>query len=149
MKLRIAGLAIAIALGTAMVACEKDDSGTPDLRSKTYNLSAVGASGVTGTVRITENSDRSFNLELALAASVKDTVHISHIHSGSISNPGPVAIPLASITGTGGAAQAITTNINTITYDSLLNLEGYINVHYSAFNIDSLVAQTNIGKNAP
>lgn len=144
---RTVGLAIAIALGTTFIACDKNNDTTVTPRKKEYSLLPVGGSGVTGKVTVSENADKTFNVLLALDKSVKDTVHISHIHNGSISSPGPVAIPLANITGTGAAAQATTSNINKFTYDSLLNYNGYINVHYSASRLDSLVAQVNIGKN--
>ena len=143
----LTGMAVAIAMGVTFIACDKDDD-PPALRSKEYALVPVGASGVGGKVTILENADKTLALTVALDKSVKDTVHVSHIHSGSITSPGAVVIPLSSITGTGAAASA-TTAINTITYDSLLNYTGYINVHYSAYKIDSLITQANIGKNNP
>lgn len=145
-----AGLLLSVALGTTFVACDKDDDDNlPDLRTKEYTLSPVNGSGVTGKVTVSENADRSFNVSIALDKSVKDTVHISHIHTGSIDAPGAVYIPLTSITGTGAAASSTTSNINTLIYDSLLTYNGYINVHYSASKVDSLIAQVNIGKNNP
>ena len=144
----LTGMAIAIAMSATIIACSKDDNNPPALRSKEYTLVPVGASGVSGKVTILENADKTLALTVALDKSVKDTIHVSHIHSGSISNPGAVVIPLSSITGTGGAASA-TTAISSITYDSLLNYMGYVNVHYSAYRIDSLITQSNIGKSNP
>ena len=149
MTTRNVGLAIAISFCATFMACDKNYNNAPALRKKEYALKPVGASGVTGKVTISENADKSFNVLLVLDKSVKDTIHISHIHSGSISAPGPVAISLSNITGTGGTAQATTNSINTFTYDSLLTYNGYINVHYSASRLDSLVTQANIGKNGP
>ncbi len=137
-------------------ACKKSDDTIPQLRSQEYSLSPVGASGITGKVTFTENTDKSFNVKVALDKSVKDTVHVMHIHNGTVASPGDIAIPLNSITGTGAAASSETKNINTamlgevsvpVTYDSILVYNGYLNVHYSAARIDSLIAQTNIGKN--
>lgn len=145
----LAGMAIAIALGTTFVACDKDDDNEPTLRTKEYTLVPVGNSGVGGKVTVQENANSTINITVALNSSVKDTVHISHIHSGSTTSPGPVAIPLADITGTGADASATTSNISTISYDSLLNYMGYINVHYSAYKVDSLISQVNIGKSNP
>ena len=139
-----------------MFACKKNDDNIPQLRSQEYSLSPVGGSGIKGKVTFTENTDKSFNVKVALDSSVKDTVHVMHIHNGSIASPGGIAIPLNSITGTGAAASSETQNIKTamqgetsvpITYDSVLVYNGYLNVHYSASRIDSLIAQTNIGKN--
>jgi hypothetical protein len=142
------GLAIAITLGATFMACDKNNDNI-SLRSKDYTLVPVGQSGVTGKVTISENANKTFNVLVVLNKSVKDTVHISHIHTGSISSPGAVAISLSNILGTGTTTQATTANVNTITYDSVLNYNGYINVHYSASRLDSLIAQVNIGKNSP
>lgn len=147
---------VAAGICVIMFACKKNDDNIPQLRSQEYSLSAVGASRITGKVTVTENTDKSFNVKVALDSSVKDTVHVMHIHNGSIASPGGIAIPLNSITGTGGPASGETQNIKTammgettvpITYDSILVYNGYLNVHYSASRIDSLIAQTNIGKN--
>lgn len=149
-------LAAAVSTCAIMFACKKSDDDIPQLRSQEYSLSPVGASHITGKVTFTENADKSFNVKVALDSSVKDTVHVMHIHNGSVSSPGDIAIPLSSITGTGAAASAETRNINTalmneatvpLTYDSVLVYNGYLNVHYSAARTDSLIAQTNIGKN--
>ena len=142
------GLAIAITLGATFMTCDKTKDNI-SLRSKDYTLVPVGQSGVTGKVTISENANKTFNVLVVLNKSVKDTVHISHIHSGSISSPGAVAISLSNILGTGTTAQATTAIVNTITYDSVLNNNEYINVHNSASRLDSLIAQVNIGKNSP
>jgi hypothetical protein len=146
----------AVSTCVIMFACKKNEDNVPQLRSTEYSLSPAGASHVTGKVTVTENADKSFNVKVALDSSVKDTVHVMHIHNGSVASPGSIAIPLTSITGTGAAASSQTLNIKTamqgetsvpITYDSILVYNGYLNVHYSAARIDSLIAQANIGKN--
>ncbi len=142
-----AGLLMSVAVSSAFVACDKDDDNTPALRTKEYTLTPANGSGVTGKVKVSENADRSFNVTVALDKSVKDTVHTAQIYSGSIDNPGEVFIPLSNITGNDSAASATTANINTITYDSLMNYNGFIRVNYSAYKSDSVVAQANIGKN--
>jgi len=138
--------------------CNKDDGySNGNSRSSEYALSAVNNSGVNGKVTITENADKSFNVLVNLDNSVKDTVHVMHIHNGSVAAQGGIAIPLTSITGTGGAAQGLTQNINSVTwpdntvhgvtYDSILMFNGYVNVHYSMSKVDSIIAQGNIGSN--
>ena len=143
-----------------LYSCDKNDSynnGNNKLRSQDYSLAAVDSSGVTGKVTISENADKSFNVLVKLDKSVKDTVHVMHIHNGSIASPGSIAVPLTPVTGTGSAAEGLTTNItsvtfadssaHTFTYDSILNFKGYVNVHYSAYKIDSLISQGDIGNN--
>ncbi|MBL7763243.1 MAG: hypothetical protein JNL23_07425 [Chitinophagaceae bacterium] len=162
MMRKIKGIVMLVAasamLAVVIYSCNKDDDGTNDnIRSKEYTLAAVNSSGVSGKVTITENTDKSFNVLVNIDNSVKDTVHPLHIHNGSVNVPGNIAIPLSSITGTGGAAQSLTSNINSvtwpdstvhvITYDSIIQYNGYLNVHYSAYRMDSLISQGNIGIN--
>jgi hypothetical protein len=126
------------------------------LRSKEYPLNAVGTSGVDGEIVISENADSSFNVLVTLGKTVKDTVHVLHIHNGSISNPGSIAVALSPVTGTGDSAQSITSNISEIqlpdsttqkaTYDDIIGFAGYVDVHYSAFKSDSLIAAAPIGQ---
>ena len=152
--------AIAIALISAllpatMVSCDKDDD--VNARWKEYPLAATGASGVTGKVRFTENTDHSFNVLVTLNKSVKDTVHLVNILHGTTANPGPTAIALANITGTGNAASSETKNIKqlklpdnsmkNINYDSIIKFNGIVNALYSATRSDSSIAKGNIGTN--
>jgi hypothetical protein len=149
--------AASVILFVFLYSCDKNDDDTTNntMRSQDYSLVAVDSSGITGKVTISENFDKSFNVLVKLDNSVKDTVHVMHIHNGSIASPGSIAIPLTPITGTGGAVQANTANITSVvfpdssvhsfTYDSILNFKGYLNVHYSSFKIDSLISQGNIG----
>ncbi len=142
----------------SLYACEKsEEHSNPTLRSKEYVLNEVNGSGVNGKITITENADSSFNVWVAVNNSVKDTVHILHIHNGSISSPGNIAIPLTPFTGTGAAAESKTMNIKQavlpdsttvhLTYNGILNYTGYLDVHYSASKVDSLIGQGNIGSN--
>lgn len=145
-------LPVLVALITVS-SCKKDKS---SLRSKDYALSAV-TTGASGTVTISENADKSFNIKVSLNKSVKDTVHLAKLYSGSLTNPGALAVTLSNITGTGNAASGETRNITQIkladnsmknvTYDSIINYKAFIKVFHSAFRGDSLLAKGNIGNN--
>jgi hypothetical protein len=134
--------------------CKKDEN---TLRQKEYSLAAVGTLGASGTVTVSENSDKSFNLKVSLNKSVKDTVHLVKMFSGSLTTPGAVALTLTNITGTGNTVSSETRNIKQIklednsmknvTYDSIINYKAFIRVYHSAFRGDSLIASGNIGKN--
>lgn len=60
---------------------------------------------------------------------------IMHIHNGSIASPGPIAIPLSNIAGTGGQAIGTTLNFKAatsptgatvpVTYDNIVAYTGY------------------------
>lgn len=148
--LSLAGI---IALVTVS-SCKKDKD---NFRSKDYTLAAVGTVGASGTVTISENSDKSFNVKVSLNKSVKDTVHLVKMYSGSLVTPGALALTLGTITGNGGAVSSETRNIRQIkladnsmknvTYDSIINYKAFIKVFHSAFRADSLIAKGNIGNN--
>jgi hypothetical protein len=138
----------------AASSCKKDKN---NLRKKDYSLEAVGTLNASGTVTISENSDKSFNIRISLNKSVKDTVHLVKMFSGSLTTPGAEALNLANITGTGNAVSGETRNIKQIkladntlknvTYDSIINYKAFIRVYHSTFRADSLIAKGNIGNN--
>ena len=136
--------------------CEKKDvaTTTATLRTKEIILTTTAGNSVSGKALIAENADHSFNVNITLQNTVKDTVMVMHIHNGSIAAPGNIAIPLTNITGTGGQATGTTLNIKsgtsstnttaTLTYDNIIAYSGYINIHYSAAQINKVVANGNI-----
>jgi hypothetical protein len=157
---RVSLLMMSIVLVSIIVsACSKEKSfengdGSGGLRSKEYPLNEVNGSGVDGSIVITENADSTFNVLVNLNKSEQDTGYVLHMHHGSISNPGAIAILLTAVTGTGGAVQSETTNIrevrlpdNTrerVTYDDILSFEGYVDVH-AGTQTDPVIAQGTIG----
>ena len=154
--------AILIALFFAVIfsfsfsSCEKKDvaTTTATLRTKEIILNPTAGNTQSGKAVIAENADHSFNVSITLQNTVKDTVMVMHIHNGSITSPGTIAIPLTNITGTGGQATGTTLNITTatsptgttvpLTYDNIIIYAGYFNIHYSAAQIATVVANGNI-----
>jgi len=157
MKIKKYGLAITLSVLIIIVAvssCKKDKD---NLRQKDYSIAAVGTLGATGTVTVSENSDKSFNLKVSINKSVKDTVHLVKVFSGSLTTPGALALTLGNITGSGNAVSGETRNIKQIrladnsmknvTYDSIINSKAFIRVYHSTFRADSLISRGNIGNN--
>jgi hypothetical protein len=155
--LLLTGIAL---MGMLIVSCSKEKSFEDghvagELRIREYPLGIVGDSGTVGTIAIAENADSSVNILVTMNSSVRDTVHLLHLHNGSIENPGIIALPLTSVKGTGGPVQSVTTNITEIMYpdnsprevnwDDLVNFTGFVDVHYSAAQPNLLVAQGEIG----
>jgi hypothetical protein len=143
-----------------VTACSKEKSfengkDPGDLRIREYPLGIVGDSGTVGTITIAENADSSFNIMVTMNSSVKDTVHILHLHNGSMENPGTIAYDLTSVKGTGGVVQSVTSNITEIMFpdntprkvnwDDIISFTGYVDVHYSALQPNVLIAQGKIG----
>lgn len=147
---------MALIFAISFSSCEKKDvaTTTATLRTKEIILTTTAGNSVSGKALVAENADHSFNVNITLQNTVKDTVMVMHIHNGNIAAPGNIAIPLSNITGTGGQAIGTTLNIKsgtsstnttaTLTYDNIIAYAGYINIHYSAAQINKVVANGNI-----
>jgi hypothetical protein len=152
----VLGFFLAFIFSVNFSSCEKKDvaTTTTTLRTKEITLSATSGNTINGKAVIAENADHSFNVNITLQNTVKDTVMIMHIHNGSITAPGTIAIPLTNITGTGATATGTTLNISAgtsasattiaLTYDNIITYAGYFNIHYSAPQISNVVANGNI-----
>lgn len=147
---------LALIFSATFSSCEKKDvaTTTATLRTKEIALTSTAGNTISGKAVIAENADHSFNVNITLQNTVKDTVMVMHIHNGSIAAPGTIAIPLTSITGTGGQATGATLNITSgtsaggsnvvLTYDNIITYAGYFNIHYSAGQLNNVVANGNI-----
>ena len=152
----IIALLLAVIFSFSFSSCDKTDvaTSTATLRTKEITLSSTAGNTQSGKAVIAENADHSFNVLITLQNTVKDTVMVMHIHNGSIASPGTIAIPLSNITGTGGQATGNTLNITTatsaaattipVTYDNIITYLGYFDIHYSAAQITTVVANGNI-----
>lgn len=133
-------------------ACKKDT--TTALRTKEIILNPTTGTTISGKAVITENVNHSFNINITLQNTVKDSVMVMHIHNGSIVLPINIAISLSSIKGTGTQATGSTLNIASgisptgttinLNYDSIIKPSRYFNVHFSAAQIKRVVANGNI-----
>jgi hypothetical protein len=149
-------LVLSLIFSVSFSSCEKKDvaTTTATLRTKEITLTATAGNTVNGKAVIAENADHSFNVNITLQNTVKDTVLVMHIHNGSITSPGNISIPLTNITGTGSQATGTTLNIISglsatgttvaLTYDSIIQPARYFNIHYSAAQIANVVANGNI-----
>jgi len=141
---------------TLVVSCNDDDGSNnptgpqPTGNEMVYNLNSVSDSNVSGTATIIEMDDRSITVELDLSNTEADDLNPAHIHYNSVAEGGDIAITLGTVDGETGFSTINFTELddNTpITYQELLDFDGYINVHKSATDLSSLIAQGNIGSN--
>ncbi|WKN45742.1 CHRD domain-containing protein [Tunicatimonas pelagia] len=120
--------------------------------SVTYNLGEVAGSGVSGTATFAERKDGSSRVTLVLSGTPTDGNHPARIHFNSVEEKGNVAIELSNVSGASGISQTsvMAQNNNvTISYDELIQFDGHINVHPSPDDLTTIVAQGDIGANAP
>lgn len=110
------------------------------------NSGAVPA-GVGAIATFWELNDEETIVTLSLNESTgASVVHTSHIHLNSVEEGGDIAYFLSPIDGTDpGASSARIINES---FDTLIEFDGYINIHESVENIGIIVSQGNIGNNA-
>ncbi len=135
-----------------LISCgdDPDPGPTPTGNSKTYTLSERAVAGISGTVTFIENSDNSVTIDLDLANTPDGGLHPAHIHFNSAAEGGGIALSLADVDGDTGESSITITELDDtspVTYTDLLGFDGYVNVHLSATELGTIVAQGDIGIN--
>ena len=148
-------LAFALMMVAGFTSCDSDDDvvDTPNFEGETkeYTLNERSNSGVSGTVTFIENEDGSATVEFDLDGTPADGMHPAHIHMGTAAEGGDIAVSFTPIDGATGISitevSALDNGTN-VTYEELVSYDGYINVHLSAEELGTIVAQTDIGENS-
>ncbi|SFN76452.1 hypothetical protein SAMN04487989_103267 [Bizionia echini] len=137
-----------------MTNCSSDDDAgifiPPAETSTTYQLGSVADPSISGTAKFIKNADNSTTVELQLTGTPAGGMHPAHIHFNTAAEGGDIAINLGTVDGDTGFSSVTFSaleNGTAITYNELLDFDGYINVHLSATELGTLVAQGDIGQN--
>lgn len=137
----------------ALISCSDDDN-VDDLPfvgdEETFDLNEVGDSGVSGTATFTENEDGSTTVVLELTGTSDGDMHPAHIHMNSAAEGGDIVIDLDAVDGATGMSTTEISETNggtAIMFEDLVAYDGYINVHKSAEDLTTLMAQGDIGEN--
>jgi hypothetical protein len=131
--------------------CTKEDEPTagPGLtgNSETYALNEAGDSGIEGTIKFEERTDNSTVVTIALTGAMGD--HPAHIHANTAVEGGGIMLDLNIVDATGASVTEVTVlnDGTSVTYDQLIDFDGYVNVHKSEDDLGVLVAQGDIGQN--
>lgn len=118
---------------------------------KIYTLGAVAVPAISGTATFAERKNGNTLVTVDLENTVAGESYLSHIHANSIVESGGIVISLENVDGTTGMAMSTVRKLDDkdavtgapITYDELLNFNGYLNVHGAG----SFIAQGDIGGN--
>ena len=139
----------------ALVSCGEDDSSpvgpAPTGQQTTYDLNERAVDGISGTVSFVEQSDSSTTVLITLMGTPDGGEHPAHIHMNTAAEGGDIIISLTPVDGGTGISE---TNVSAddngaaVTYSDLLEYDGYVNVHLSADDLGTIVAQGDIGQNA-
>jgi hypothetical protein len=137
---------LAVMLTTVLVGCDKDEDVVE--RTTTYDLQVKDQLGVSGTVKFTESSSTVTVIDITLVGG-DEASHPTHIHLNSAVVGGAIAITLSPVVN-GHSSTAVTKldNNSAISYSQLIEFDGYLNIHQSNNNMNTIIAQTDIGGNA-
>jgi hypothetical protein len=120
--------------------------------NKVYTLNAVSNPAISGTVTFAERKNGKAMITISLVGTTAGSEHPAHIHANNATMGGGIVLDLKNVNGATGKSVTSANALNNgtaITYDELLVYNGYVNVHLSAAALATLVAQGNIGSNAP
>jgi hypothetical protein len=138
-----------------VVGCSNDDddvimSPLPSGNTITYDLSTKDVAGISGTATFVENTDASVTINLDIAGTPSGGSHPAHIHFNTAAEGGGIALSLAPVDGDSGQSEITVSALDdgtSISYAELIAFDGYINVHLSADELGTIVAQGDIGQN--
>ena len=117
---------------------------------KTYTLDTKAVAGISGTATFTRRRNDETLVKIMLDGTPDGGMHPSHIHFNTAAEGGAIAVSFNPINGTTGMSAtnvAMLDDETAITYEELMDFDGYINVHLSADDLGTLVAQGDIGQN--
>lgn len=118
--------------------------------SKTYALGTAAVPGISGSATFSQRMNDETLVKIMLDGTPDGGMHPGHIHVNTAAEGGAIAVSFTPINGTTGMSVTNISALNDdtpITYDELLVFDGYINVHLSAAELGTLVAQGDIGQN--
>lgn len=151
-NLLFSALIATIAIG--LVSCSDDDMdemvSTETGMKSSFTLGSVANAAISGSATFAALEDGSVKITLDLSGTPSGGIHPAHIHDNTAVEGGGIAISLEPVDGTTGMSETIVTakdDGTAITYEQLLTYDGYINVHLSADDLGTLVAQGDIGQN--
>jgi plastocyanin len=118
--------------------------------SVVYNLGAVAVETISGTATFHERVSGEALAVIMLSNTLEGGSHPAHIHANSAAVGGGILFSFNPINGTTGMSKTNLAALNdgsTFVYADIETVDGYINVHLSADELGTLVAQGNIGIN--
>ncbi len=119
--------------------------------SVVYNLDERAVEGISGTATLAQRKNGNSLLTLDIEGTPPDGLHPAHIHANTAAEGGDIVISLASVDGATGMSMKTIRSFDDgtpVTYEELLDFDGYINVHLSANALGTIVAQGDVGQNA-
>ncbi|MBT8232064.1 MAG: hypothetical protein HKO66_00925 [Saprospiraceae bacterium] len=136
-------------LGTIVA---QGDIGVNELtgESITYTLDEKDVAGISGEIKFEERKNGSILATIQLVGTPNGGMHPAHIHENDAATGGPIAVTFNPVVGDTGISKTTIRNLDdgsSFNYTSISSFNGYVNVHLSATELGTIVAQGNIGIN--
>lgn len=148
-------LMVGVAGSLFLQSCVDEQSPTDALEllggSRSYPLDAVDGSGISGNVVFEEGEGGFTRVTINLSGTPNGGSHPAHIHFNSAAEGGDIAISLEPVNGTTGTSVTLVNQFDDgsfIDFERLIAFEGYVNVHLANGQLQTVVAQGDIGGNA-
>jgi hypothetical protein len=130
---------------------DDDDDKSSQINEKAYTLAPLDTSGVSGTVTFKKQDSQTTLVTVQLSGTQAGNTHPAHIHSGNASTGGPIVLNFNDVDGATGRSETTVTKWNdgtAVTYEQLIAYNGHVNIHLSAAEMQTMIAQGNIGSNS-
>ncbi len=116
-----------------------------------YDLASVSDPSISGTATFAERNSGFTLITVQLTGTTTGGDHPMHIHANDVATGGGIAVSLTNVEGGSGLSRTHVTMLDDgteVTYEDLIAFDGHINVHLSAADLATLIAQGNIGANS-
>ena len=118
--------------------------------SKTYELEERAVDGISGEVSFSKRKNGNTLAIIDLDGTPAGGLHPAHIHMNSAAESGGIIISFNPVVGESGISMTDIRNSDDGTpfdYENILTANAYVNVHLSATELGTIVAQGDIGLN--
>ena len=118
--------------------------------SKMYPLNELAVPGISGTITFEERNNGFSLATIMLDNTPEGGIHPAHIHANSAAERGGIIVSFNPVNGTTGMSKTTVRSLNSgvpLTYEGIMDLDGYVNVHLAMDQLNVLVAQGDIGGN--
>jgi len=136
-----------------ITSCNEDEDfnfPVPNGNTTVFDLNEKAVTGISSKATFVENEDASITLVLDISGTPANGVHPAHIHFNSALEGGAIALSFNPVDGNNGKSVTTFTTLNDgtpVSYNDMINFDGYINVHLSEDDLGTIVAQGDIGQN--
>ncbi|MBZ9651964.1 CHRD domain-containing protein [Psychroflexus montanilacus] len=117
---------------------------------KSFDLEERDAPGISGSILFQERENGEALATISLENTPAGGMHPAHIHMNTAAEGGDIIYTFTPVNGDTGMSQSNVAALDDDTefgYADVLEVDGYVNVHLSADDLGTIVAQGDIGQN--